>query len=185
MRDVQRQRVYDAEAQVCRQLDFAAAGARQVEVAGSRLTLPLERRFATRASAADYVDAVRRSAPFAALFPRAARVPLRVRQRAGGRAAHYEAPDTIALHEPDTGGAWSLRELVVLHEVAHHGQHHDLPPEPAHGPGFAGGLVALVAAVVGPEVGLALRVAYAEHTVEVAGAPVGPRPGAPPEVVGR
>lgn len=161
MRDSQRQRLYDAEQQVCAQLAYAAAGARLVEVAGSSLTLPLERRFGELSAVQSYVSAVAASPAFAALFPRAATVPLRVRRRAGGRAAHYEAPDVIALHD----GAQSLRELVVLHELAHHGQHHDLPPGPAHGPAFAGALRQLVAAVVGPEVGLLLSTAFAEHRV--------------------
>ena len=165
-RDAQRQRLYDAEAQVCRQLAFAARGARTVEVAGSTLTLPLEVRFGTLEAAQEYVDAVRRSEAFAALFPRAARVPLRVRRRAGGRAAHYEPPDVIALHEPAHGAAWALRELVVLHEVTHHGAQHDGLPGPPHGPAFAAALVELVGVVVGPEVGLLLTTAFAEHGVD-------------------
>lgn len=162
MRDTQRQRLYDAEQQVCWQLGYAAAGARMVEVAGSTVTLPLEVRFGRFEAAQDYVAAVAASPAFAALFPRAARVPLRVRRRKGDRAAHYEAPDTIALHE--TGE--SMRELIVLHEVAHHGQCHDLPPGPAHGPAFAGALLRLVSSAMGPEVGLALTDAFAQHGVE-------------------
>jgi putative metallohydrolase (TIGR04338 family) len=165
MRDTQRQRLYDAEAQVCRQLEFAAAGARLVDVAGSTLALPLEVRFGSLEAVRDYVDAVRRADPFAALFPRAARVPLRVRARAGDRAAHYEAPGTIALHPPGRGTGWSLRELIVLHEVAHHGQHHDLPPGALHGPAYAGALLGLVGGVIGPEVGLLLTAAFADHGV--------------------
>jgi putative metallohydrolase (TIGR04338 family) len=165
MRDSQRQRVYDAETQVCRQLEFAAAGARLVEVAGSTVTVPLEVRFGSLAAAQSYVDAVVSSAAFAGLFPTAARVPVRVRTRAGDRAAHYEPPGTIALHEPVSGTGWALRELVVLHEVAHHGAHHDGLDGPEHGPAFAGALLALTQAVIGPEVGLLLAAAYADHGV--------------------
>jgi putative metallohydrolase (TIGR04338 family) len=82
------------------------------------------------------------------------------------RAATYHAPGTIALHEPATGQAWALRELVVLHEIAHHGVHHDHPGGPPHGPAFAAALVHLVAAIMAPEVGLALTAAYAEHGVD-------------------
>jgi putative metallohydrolase (TIGR04338 family) len=163
-RDAQRQRLYDAEEQVCRQLEYAAAGARLVEVAGSTLTLPLEVRFGTLQAAQDYVEDVRRSPAFARLFPRAARVPLRVRRRRGPRAAHYDAPATIALHD-DTA---SLRELIVLHEITHHGQFHDRLPGPTHGPAFAGALVALVGEHLGPEVGLLLTSAMADHRVRVA-----------------
>lgn len=161
MRDTQRQRLYDAEQQVCGQLAFAAAGARTVAVAGSSVTVPLEVRFGTLSAVAGYVTAVQARPAFAALFPRAAGVTLRVRPRAGARAAHYEAPDTIALHDSSP----SLRELIVLHEVAHHGQHHDLPPGPPHGAAFAAALLRLVEAVVGPEVALLLTAAFAEHGV--------------------
>jgi putative metallohydrolase (TIGR04338 family) len=165
MRDGQRQRVYDAEEQVCRQLDLALAGARVVAVAGSEVVAPLELRFGTLEAAAAYAEQVRTSSWFAARFPRAARVPLRLRHRRGGRAATYEAPDTIALHEPEVGRAWALRELVVLHEIAHHAQHHDGPDEPQHGPAFATTLVALATDAMGPEAGLLLTAAYAEHGV--------------------
>jgi putative metallohydrolase (TIGR04338 family) len=160
-RDSQRQRLYDAEEQVCRQLEYAAAGARLVEVAGSTLTLPLEVRFGSLDAAQAYVEHARRSAAFAGLFPRAARVPLRVRRRRGPRAAHYDAPATIALHDDPA----SLRELVALHEVTHHGQFHDHLPGASHGPAFAGALVHLVTELIGPEVGLLLTTALAEHRV--------------------
>jgi putative metallohydrolase (TIGR04338 family) len=165
MRDTQRQRLYDAEAQVCRQLELAAAGARLIEVAGSTLAPRLEVRFGSMAAAQAYVDRVRGLPAYAAIFPVAARVPIRVRLRAGDRAAHYEAPGTIALHEPVTGAAWALRELVVLHELAHHGQHHDHEPGAPHGPAYAGALLRLVGAVMGPEVGLLLMSAFADHRV--------------------
>jgi putative metallohydrolase (TIGR04338 family) len=165
MRDVQRQRVYDAEEQVCRQLEYAAAGARTLSVAGSTVTLPLEVRFGSLTAVQRYVDAVRSSEAFAALFPQAAGAPLRVRARRGGRHAHYEPPGTIALHEPEHGTAWALRELVVLHEIVHHGQRHDLPGGAAHGPAFAGALAHLAGRIIGPEVGLLLSIAYAEHGV--------------------
>jgi putative metallohydrolase (TIGR04338 family) len=165
VRDAQRQRLYDAEEQVCRQLDYAAAGARLVEVAGSTIAVPLERKLGSLEAAGAYAELIRRSPMFATIFPRAARVPVRVRLRAGGRAASYEAPDTIALHEPRTGPAWALRELVVLHELTHHGHYHDRLPEPLHGAAFAGAFRRLVGAVLGPEVALLLTAAYAEHRV--------------------
>jgi putative metallohydrolase (TIGR04338 family) len=164
VRDTQRQRLYDAEQQVGGQLAFAAAGARTVTVGGSTLTLPLEVRFGTLAAAQAYLRAVQGSTAFADRFPRAARVPLTVRRRAGARAAHYEAPATIALHD---GSPW-LRELIVLHELVHHGQYHDLPPGAPHGAAFAGAMLALVHDVMGPEVALLLTVAFAEHGVAVA-----------------
>lgn len=164
MRDDQRQRVYDAEEQVGRQLGFAAGGARLVEVAGSTLSPPLELRFGTLDAAERYVATAQGSASFAALFPHAARVPVRLRRRAGARAAHYEPPDVIAVHDGDA----SLRELIVLHELAHHAQHHDLPPDAAHGRAFAGAFRDLVGVVMGPEVALLLTAAFSDHEVAVA-----------------
>jgi putative metallohydrolase (TIGR04338 family) len=167
VRDDHRQRVYDAEEQVCRQLEHAAAGARLVPVAGSTVVAPLEVRFGTLDAAADYVERVRTGSAFRTRFPRAAAAPLQVRARRGGRAAHYEAPGTIALHDPAAGPAWALRELVVLHEIAHHAFHHEELPGPLHGPAFTGALVGLVGEVLGPEAALLLRAAYAEHGVPV------------------
>lgn len=148
-----------------RQLDFAAAGARTVTVAGSTVVLPLEVRFGALEAAQRYTDDVVSSAPFRAGFPRAAVTPLRLRPRKGGRSAHYEAPGIIALHEPEFGAAWSLREMVVLHEIAHHAAHHDLADVPAHGPRYAGAFVRVVTDALGPETGLLLTSAFADHRV--------------------
>ena len=150
-----------------RQLEFAAAGARTITVASSTLVLPLEVRFGSLDAAQRYTDSIRSTHAFRRVFPNAAAAPLTFRARRGERAAHYEAPGTIALHEPQHGTGWSLRELVVLHEVAHHAAHHDLTPEPAHGAGYAGAFVRLVTDVMGAETGLLLTTALAEHGVGV------------------
>jgi putative metallohydrolase (TIGR04338 family) len=165
VRDSQRQRLYDAEQQVRRQLELAAAGARTVSVGSSSIVLPLEVRFGSLEAVQRYCDAVRGAGEFQRRFPRAATAPLRVRARRGDRHAHYEAPDTIALNEPEHGSAWALRELVVLHEVAHHAAHHDQPGEPAHGTAYAGAFLRIVADAMGPETGLLLTSALADHGV--------------------
>lgn len=167
MRDSQRQRVYDAESQVRRQLELAAAGARTITVATSSLVLPLEVRFGTLDAAQRYTDAVLATAAFAHRWPQAARIALRLRTRRGDRHAHYEAPDSIAVHAPSHGTGWALRELVLLHEIAHHAAHHDGPEQPAHGPAYTGAFVRLVTDTMGPEVGLLLTTAFAEHGVAV------------------
>lgn len=167
VRDIQRQRLYDAEHQVRRQLELAAAGARTVTVAASTVVLPLEVKFGSLSAAQRYTDGVVRTRDFATRFPRAAVAPLRLRPRRGDRSAHYEAPGTIALHEPPHGSGWSLRELVVLHEIAHHAAFHDLPAEAAHGPHYAGALVRIVSDVLGGEAGLLLTTAMAEHDVDI------------------
>lgn len=66
-----------------------------------------------------------------------AAVPVVVRGRRGATRAHYEhsgsptAAGVVALPPREIGGAWSLRALVVLHEVAHH-----LCGAPGHGRDF-------------------------------------------------
>jgi putative metallohydrolase (TIGR04338 family) len=64
---------------------------------------------------------------------------------------------------PDRIGAqWALRELVVLHEVAHHLCD---PDAAAHGPVFTATFCRLATAVMGPEAGHVLRVVYAKEGV--------------------
>lgn len=154
-RDTQRAAVYRAE-ELVRGL-FEHGPGRIVDVLGVPLTLPPEARFASTASVQQYVDRV--------LTPGA----VRVRARAGAAGAHYErgpgrAP-TIAV--PDgREGAWALRELVILHELAHH-----LVAEAgdavAHGPEFTAAFVDLAGRVMGPEAGLALRIVFTESGVAV------------------
>ncbi len=55
-----------------------------------------------------------------------------------------------------------MRELVVLHEVAHHLDDGD---GPSHGPGFVATFCDLATVVMGPEVGHVLRVVYAKEGV--------------------
>jgi putative metallohydrolase (TIGR04338 family) len=85
-----------------------------------------------------------------------AAVPVRVRSRNGQARAHYErANATIAIPPYEGNRAWAMRELVVLHELAHH-----LEPDPAsavHGPAFVHRYARLVTEVIGPEAGLLLR----------------------------
>ena len=55
-----------------------------------------------------------------------------------------------------------MRELVVLHELAHHLA---AGTGPAHGPQFVATFCDLAAAVMGPEVGHVLRVVYTKEGV--------------------
>ena len=89
--------------------------------------------------------------------------PLSVRARRAATAAHYEYRDgtgVIAVPDRDTAD-WALRELVVLHEVAHH----LCQAEPPHGPEFVATICALTELVMGPELGHVLRVVYAKEGV--------------------
>ncbi|MFD3744708.1 TIGR04338 family metallohydrolase [Nocardia sp. NPDC058633] len=155
-RDSQRAMVYDGEQLVRGVFDRADEfGHRTIDVYGSQLTLPVERRFASVASVQSYADKVLALNWVRARWERAS-VPIRVRARGGAGAAHYE-PATAVLAVPlHTGStAWALRELVVLHELAHH-----LAPDPGqppHGPEFCTRYAELVDGVIGPEAALLVR----------------------------
>jgi putative metallohydrolase (TIGR04338 family) len=154
-RDTQRAKVYAAEEFVRTLFDRAAErGNRVVEFFGTQLTLPPEGRFGSVAAVQRYVDEV--------LAHVGADRPLTVRARRGVTAAHYERFDdgaTIAV--PDRRSMWALRELVVLHEVAHHLS----DAQPPHGPEFVAKFCELAEAVMGPEVAHVLRVVYAKEGV--------------------
>jgi len=160
-RDAQRAKVYAAEEFVRTLFDRAAErGNRVVEFFGTQLTLPPEARFASAVSVQRYVDDVLAHAAVRARWPEVS--PLTVRARRGATAAHYERSDdgaTIAV--PDRHSTWALRELVVLHEVAHH-LSDAVPP---HGPEFVATFCDLAEAVMGPEVAHVLRVVYAKEGV--------------------
>jgi putative metallohydrolase (TIGR04338 family) len=147
--------VYAAEEFVRTLFDRAAEhGNNVVEFFGTQLTLPPEGRFATVTAVQRYVDEV--------LAHVGADRPLTVRARRGVTAAHYERSDdgaTIAV--PDHRSTWALRELVVLHEIAHHLSE----AEPPHGPEFVATFCELAETVMGPEVAHVLRVVYAKEGV--------------------
>lgn len=161
-RDSQRSRVYAAEEFVRTLFDRAAEhGSRAVEFFGTQLTLPPEARFASVAAVQRYVDDVLALPAVRRCWPAIA--PLTVRARRAATAAHYENRDgagVIAVPDLDTA-AWAMRELVVLHEVAHH----LCDAQPAHGPQFVATLCTLAELVMGPELGHVLRVVYAKEGV--------------------
>jgi putative metallohydrolase (TIGR04338 family) len=161
-RDTQRAKVYAAEEFVRTLFGRAAEhGNRVVEFFGTQLTLPPEGRFASAPSVQRYVDDVLAHPAVLARWPAVG--ALTVRARRGATAAHYErAADhgaTIAV--PDRHSTWALRELVVLHEVAHH----LCDAEPPHGPEFVTTFCELTELVMGPEVAHVLRVVYAKEGV--------------------
>lgn len=163
-RDTQRSRVYAAEGFVRTLFDRAAQhSSRTVDFFGESITLPPEARFASVDSVARYIGDVLALPAVTAIRPAAG--PLSVRVRRGTTAAHYENDGQSAvIAVPDGLGAnWAMRELVVLHEVAHHlcG-----PGGQPHGPEFTAMFCALASAVMGPEVGYVLRVVYAKELVE-------------------
>lgn len=134
---------------------------RVVEFFGTQLTLPPEARFASAESVQSYVDDVLSLPAVRAAWPDAG--SLRVRPRRGATAAHFErVGDAAVIAVPESGSRWALRELVVLHEIAHH----LCDAEPAHGPAFVATMRELAAAVMGPEVAHVLRVVGAGEGVQ-------------------
>ncbi len=153
-RDGQRQRVYDAEHLVHRIFDRSAEYP-IIEVAGSRVTLPVERRFGGVEDVQRYLDLVLGQRWVVDRWPRA-RVPVLVRERVGASKAHYERVGAVmAVPGSRAGSGWALREWVVLHELAHHLAD---GAEVAHGPPFVDRMLTLVDGIVGPEAALLLRV---------------------------
>lgn len=103
-------RVYAAEDSLLFMLDHGGT----VQFMGSSLTLPVERRFGDVDGVRRYLAEVRERQWGYPDVPEPA-----VRVRKGHRKAHW-ADGVIAL--PDGIGArgWAMREVVVLHEYAHH-----------------------------------------------------------------
>lgn len=159
-RDSGRTAYYRAEQLVFTMFERAPS-TRAVQLAGTELTLPVEARFASVQSVREYVARVQAMTTVRERFRRAA-VPVTVRPRRGNRKAHY-APAKAEIAIPDAAeGRWALRELVVLHELAHH---LDESEGPAHGPGFIETITTLVGLVLGPEAGFVYRVVLADSGV--------------------
>lgn len=159
-RDRQRSAVYAAEQLVRRLLDRSAQFP-TLQIAGSTITLPAEKKFGSVEAVQTYVDAVLALNWVRAAWPSASG-PVRVRERAGDTMAHYRA-GVIAVPTRTIGSSWAMRELVVLHELAHH----LVPAGEAHGPAFVGVLVELVSEIISPEAGLLLRVTMYDGGVRI------------------
>lgn len=159
-RDVLRSRVYAAEQQVTSALSRAGE---RIDFFGSQLTPPSELAFTTLSDVRTYVASVladHRVAQIWGYLP-----PVQVRRRASDSMAHYEY-ETATIAIP-TGSEWAMRELVVLHELAHHVLANSQPTVAAHGPEFASAYIQLVSLRIGPEAGLLLTAAFDSCGVEV------------------
>lgn len=163
-RDSGRTAFYEAERLILRMFDNVGV-TRSVRVAGAELTLPIEARFATADAVGEYVERVLALAAVRQRFARA-RVPVTVRARRGHRAAEYRRgpglPDAEIAIPESREGRWALRELVVLHEIAHH---LDDSESAVHGRDFALTVIDLVGLVLGPEAGLVYRVILSDSDV--------------------
>jgi putative metallohydrolase (TIGR04338 family) len=164
MRDQLRGRVYAAESQVRAAVERAAAGG-GVDFFGSMLPVPQERRFSDFAEVASYIAGVlvdeRLRGAFGAIDAPG------LRARAGEAEAHYEF-DTAVIALPQ-GGGWAWRELVILHELAHHITALVHPEAASHGPEFASVYCRLVEWQLGGAASLLLRAALDGEGVVVGG----------------
>lgn len=166
-RDMQKSRVYGAERSLRSMLDLAAGTGAQpiVEIHGSAIVLPIERKFADLPSIQRYIDAVLASPDVRAAWPDRAAISVTARARRGDAHAHYEAfSRTIAIPVNPGQSRWAMREVVLLHEIAHH----LTPRGSSHGPEYAGAFIDLVGIVMGPEAALLLRISMHEAGVKVA-----------------
>jgi putative metallohydrolase (TIGR04338 family) len=162
-RDSQRSKVYAGEQMVRTILNHASLqGHVTVESHGSHLTVFPDRRFGQVQDVQSYVDRVLSLNWVRATWEQAY-IPVKVRTRQGQAKAHYEPwNSTIALPPFEHGRAWALREIVVLHELAHH-----LSRGHGHDEIFAGTFVALVEEIIGSEVALLLRTGILEQGARV------------------
>jgi putative metallohydrolase (TIGR04338 family) len=161
--DRRRAVVYEAETVLARLID-RRGDYPVVEAYGSKVAIPDDRKFGDIDAVQRYVDAVLALDWVRRAAPERARVPVTVRARAGATKAEYEyRTQTIAVPTHRVGGHWAMRELVVLHELAHH-----LTPNPEHGPAFIGMLVDLIEELVGAEAGFLLRAGLSAGGAEAA-----------------
>jgi putative metallohydrolase (TIGR04338 family) len=133
----------------------------QVDFFGSRIDVPMQRRFGDIASVRAYVDRVLALPAVRSRYPSAG--PVQVRERSGQRRAHYE-PGTATIAVP-MRDLWGGREAVVLHELAHHlACSVGVPASAAgrrwHGAEFQSAMCELVTEVLGAQAALLLRAGY-------------------------
>ncbi len=157
-RDLDRVAVYRCEDLYSRMCDRAnpPSGPVVTQLAGSEVMLPAQRKFSSVEEARPYIAAV-----LSAVRPRwPGGFPGVQLRRSRGESAHWEAPATIAIPESRS----MLREHVVLHELAHHIDHHVCPVGgPAHGAHFRQVLCHLHRAATGVVGGWALQVIFDTH----------------------
>lgn len=145
--------VYNAEDQ----LDFFIEHGGLVEVYGSTIYVePCERKFAREEDAQAYVNLVfdwlEMGDP-----PR-----VKVDRRMTKSARYIRSNNTIRVGDHVPGGfSWGLREVVLLHEMAH-----AITPG-GHDTTFCNALVHLVSRCMSPEIGLLLTKLYRENGVQI------------------
>jgi putative metallohydrolase (TIGR04338 family) len=151
-KDVDRVKVYRAEQQVASALSTSSGN---FDFFGSKLYVQPETTFEAIEQIQCYVETV-----LSNYSKRTDRqiVGVKVRQRKGNQEAHYEF-DTKTIAIPTTAN-WAMRELVILHEVAHHITWQTSSRVAAHGAEFLQTYLELVAAELSAETNLLLRAAF-------------------------
>jgi len=152
------ERVYAVERQV--QWFYDNVPSRRANISGVELQLEPEARFGDLEGIRRYVERVQAMPAVLEAFPAHLHRPVRVRERQTGHAAHYKL-NVIAVNT--RGDGWAMRELVILHELAHH-----YADTPGHGPKFIAAEVELFKLVMGPQVSLALRLLFDQHNLAMA-----------------
>jgi putative metallohydrolase (TIGR04338 family) len=148
--------VYAAEDQWSAVLDRGGV----VDFFGSRLDVPMQRRFGDVASVQAYVESVLGQQQVRAAYPQAGAITVR-----GGRSrvqASY-LPELQVIDLP--GELWAGRESVVLHEIAHHlacsaGVRAERGSVRWHGLEFRAAMDLVVTTMLGEAAALLLRAGY-------------------------
>jgi len=157
-RDSRRSAAYEVEDRWSALLDNGGV----LDFFGSRLTLPVQRRFGTIAAMQMYVDWVLTHPDVVQHV--GALPPATVRERAGQTRAHYE-PTSSTIAIPLESG-WAARESVLLHEIAHHVMARDNTAW--HGTSYTSAMLTLVNCALGPEAALVLRAGYEDAGIRTA-----------------
>ena len=146
--DPDKQDVYAAEWSLRSVLDLAESVENWTyNFHGHIMELPRERKFADLGSIQRYYDAVCELEQVQAQWP-GIQAPRVVAKSGLQDSAHYRLGE---VHIPMLrNGRWSLRETLILHELAHHLE------RDSHGPRFQGAWVHLVKVCMGAELALVL-----------------------------
>lgn len=150
VKDPQARKVYNAEWSF-RDILSRQYEAPLVQIHGSHIVVPAERKFGNIENVTTYVNAVCGTLGHTAP---------RVRERAGQLKAHYEGAKHVIAIPIKT--RWALTESVVLHELAHSIAH----DSPAHGARFAGTFLELVQQFMGEEAHFILMCLFLDNDVK-------------------
>lgn len=179
MEDPDQKSTYAAEDLVAAWLDAVSPETGEVQVTierdGERRAATYvpeaEPRFGKPADVAAFVDRVldrlrRQGKEFGSNYRGREQKPVQVVRSRGAKRATYR-DGLILLPERERGGAWALRGLVVLHELAHHlNTGIDGAIIDHHGEGFRATFLQLLEDLGWQEIAAMLREAYAEHDLD-------------------